>query len=164
MSLSVRSAGLHDVPALTLLLNRIIQIGGTTALEDLLSEAEFADYFLNGAEALFCHLVESGGEPVGFQSISRHGVPNGWGDIATFARAEPKVPGVGTALFARSLTAARQQGLVAINAQIRADNVSGLAYYTKMGFQTYRTLEAVLLRDGRPVDRICKRYDLEAAN
>jgi len=65
VSLSVRPARLGDVPALTLLLNRIIQIGGTTALEEPLSEAQFAEYFLNGDEALFCHLVESDGQPVG---------------------------------------------------------------------------------------------------
>ena len=53
---------------------------------------------------------------------------------------------------------------MAINGQIRADNVPGLAYYTKIGFQTYRTIEAVPLRGGRPVDRIYKRYDLEVAN
>jgi ribosomal protein S18 acetylase RimI-like enzyme len=75
--------------------------------------------------------------------------------------AEPKTPGVGTALFAASRTLAADLGVVAINATIRADNRGGLAYYEKMGFRTYRTLEAVKLQDGRAVDRILKRYLVE---
>jgi hypothetical protein len=40
------------------------------------------------------------------------------------------------------------------------DNRVGLAFYEKMGFRTYETLRRVPLRDGTPVDRILKRYDV----
>ncbi|MFD2264699.1 GNAT family N-acetyltransferase [Lacibacterium aquatile] len=159
--LHVRLAVPSDAPALTRLINPIIKAGGTTAIEEILSDADLSDYFIAGSEVLFCHLVEAEGEVVGFQALCRDSdLPATWGDIATFARLEHKIPGVGTALFSRTIQAARDQRLTALNAQIRADNVPGLAYYTKMGFVTYRTLEAVPLRDGRPVDRILKRYDL----
>jgi ribosomal protein S18 acetylase RimI-like enzyme len=70
----------------------------------------------------------------------------------------PKIRGVGTALFAATLSAAEELNIEFINATIRADNTGGLAYYEKMGFRTYRTLESIPLRDGTLVDRIQKRY------
>ncbi|WP_420810234.1 GNAT family N-acetyltransferase [Ensifer aridi] len=69
-----------------------------------------------------------------------------------------KVPGAGTALFAATKAYARDAGFLAINATIRADNIGGLAYYSKMGFVDYKVDKAVPLKDGRPVDRISKRY------
>ena len=51
-------------------------------------------------------------------------------------------------------------GLSSISATIRADNGMGLGYYDKMGFRDYSVAYGVPLRDGRPVDRITKRFDL----
>jgi hypothetical protein len=48
--------------------------------------------------------------------------------------------------------------ILAVNATIRADNHSGLPYYEKMGFTTYKIVEAAPLKNGTPVDRICKKY------
>ncbi len=87
-------------------------------------------------------------------------LPENWSDIATFARLKSKVPGVGTALFEKSKTFAKQAGIVAINATIRADNKGGLAYYKKMGFEKYLENKAKLLNDGTPVDRVSKRYSV----
>jgi hypothetical protein len=47
-----------------------------------------------------------------------------------------------------------------INATIRADNTGGLAYYAKMGFETYGITKDVPLLDGTPVDRINKRFQV----
>jgi len=159
----IRPGRSDDAPPLTRLLNEIIAAGGTTAMEEALTEDGFAAYFLTGPDVLCCHVAElnATGEPVGFQAVCHYpDLPAGWGDIATFARRAPKLPGIGTALFPRTVAAAGSRSLIAINAAIRADNTGGLAYYDKMGFRTYRTLAAVPLRDGTPVDRILKRYDL----
>jgi len=69
-----------------------------------------------------------------------------------------KIRGVGSALFPVTRVAAEELGLKFINATIRADNVSGLAYYAKMGFETYDRLVQIPLLDGTPVDRIKKRF------
>ncbi len=74
----------------------------------------------------------------------------------------PKISGVGRALFPATRAAAEELGLEFINATIRADNVSGLAYYSKMGFEPYDRLVQVPLLDGTPVDRIKKRFKLDA--
>lgn len=159
----VRATEAGDVVALTALLNAIIRIGGTTALETPLDPETFDTWFVSGPDVLCCTtaLDPVDGSPCGFQVLSRYGAPGpGWADIGTFARAERKVRGVGTALFQATRARAAELGLASIQAQIRADNTGGLAYYDAMGFSTYQVLAAVPLADGTPVDRICKRFDV----
>lgn len=155
----IRKAVVADAPELTAILNEIIRAGGTTALETELSPEDFDAWFISGPHPLCCYVAEADGMLFGFQSLSRYGVVSpGWADIATFARMSPKKPGVGRALFAATRSAARDMALAAINATIRADNVSGLGYYGRMGFQDYDRLSGVALLDGTPVDRLKKRY------
>lgn len=160
----IRHAVPSDARELATLLNEIIRAGGTTAIETELTPQEFDDWFISGQYPLACHVAEEDGILYGFQSLSLFGdPPEGWADIATFARIAPKKKGVGTALFEATLKAARERGLAAINATIRADNVSGLAYYGKMGFETYKVVEGVPLVDGTLVDRVKKRYATNAS-
>lgn len=159
----IRKAVSSDAEELSALLNEIIRAGGTTALETPLSAAEFTDWFIDGEFPLVCHVAEDGQSLVGFQSLSLYGdPPKGVADIATFARINPKTAGVGSALFPATRTAAKELGLEFINATIRADNVSGLGYYAKMGFETCDRLLQIPLQDGTPVDRIKKRFSLDA--
>ena len=156
----VREAILSDCQPLHRLLNEIIAIGGTTAIELPLSTSEFADAYLRGPGFVFCGVAENQqAEIVGFQSLSLHPkLACGWADIATFAKVKPKTPGVGTALFQQTLVYANRAKLIAINATIRADNLSGLSYYSKMGFADYAIDCAMLLNDGTPIDRISKKF------
>lgn len=62
--------------------------------------------------------------------------------------------------IAAFLRCAQAAGLTAINATIRADNVGGLAYYTRMGFQPHAVQKGVPLADGTPADRVSKRLAL----
>ena len=160
----VRKAVSADAQELSSLLNEIILAGGTTALETPLSAAEFADWFIDGEFPLVCHVAEHDRMLVGFQSLSSYGdPPRGYADIATFARLTPKFPGVGRALVPATRAAAEELGLEFINATIRADNVSGLAYYAKMGFEPYDRLVQVPLLDGTPVDRIKRRFKVSVS-
>ena len=166
MTIRVRAARPDDAAALAQLINQIIAIGGTTAHETPFDAASFAQAYLTGPDALCCHVAESvpGQPPLGFQSLSRNpDLAPDWGDIGTFARAEPKVAGVGTALFAATRVAAQTLGLSTIFAVIRADNSGGLAYYSRMGFVDWQTYPGVPLRDGTRVDRIAKLFHLPPA-
>lgn len=158
----VRASVNSDSEVLHLLLNEIIKTGGSTAMENPLSATDFEIHFLSGTNFICCHTAENEeGELVGFQSLGIHSkLPKGWADIATFARLSPKTPGVGTALFQTTVAYAREFKFKSINATIRADNVSGLAYYSKMGFTDYSTDKAVPLNDGTLIDRISKKLDL----
>jgi hypothetical protein len=63
-------------------------------------------------------------------------------------------------MFAATKQAATDAGYGFINAKIRADNVPGLAYYTKMGFADHSIDKDVPLSDGTPMDRVTKRLTL----
>ena len=163
--LRIRRATSQDAAALCEILNEIIAMGGTTALETQHTAAELDDHYISGPDCIFCFMAETAdGTPLGFQTLLKStNLPDGWGDIGTFTRRSSRVPGVGTALFQHTKKAARDLGLSVINATIRADNYSGIPFYEKMGFRTYDIAKAVPLNDGTPIDRVSKRYSLDRA-
>jgi len=63
----------------------------------------------------------------------------------------------------RALAAAELEGVVALNATIRADNVGGLAFYSTLGFVDYAIERDVPLSCGALVDRVSKRHALVPA-
>jgi L-amino acid N-acyltransferase YncA len=161
--LEVRDAVADDAAELAELLNAIIAAGGTTALETPYTPAHLADAYLTGPDVICCFVAvdRASGRLEGFQTLGRYpGLPDGVGDIGTFARIDGKQRGVGSALFAATRQRARALGLTAINATIRADNTGGLTFYGKMGFADHAVTPAVPLKDGRPVDRAHKRFTL----
>jgi L-amino acid N-acyltransferase YncA len=161
--IEVRDATLGDAPGLVDLLNAIIAQGGTTAHEDLFTAERLAETYLVGPDVLCCFVAidRAIGRLEGFQTLGRYSdLPEDIGDIGTFARIDGKQRGVGSALFAATRERARELGLTAINATIRADNLGGLAFYRKMGFEDHSVTPAKPLKDGRPVDRVNKRFRL----
>ena len=153
-----------DLEAACEILCDIIEIGGTTAIEDKPSVPDFADKYL-GSDVIATHVaVAEDGTVLGFQWLGVNpALPATCADIATFARRDPVTPGVGTALFAATRHAALAAGYTEINATIRADNGPGLGYYSKMGFVDHAVRSGVPLKDGTPVDRVSKRFDLGKA-
>lgn len=145
------------------MLNEIIRIGGTTAIESVMSEADFSDYFLQSEHHVLCNAaIDRNGIPLGFQSVeTRTDLPDGCCDIATFTDRSSTVKGVGTALFTETRKQLIELGFDTINATIRADNTAGLAYYSKMGFKNVEVHTAVPLQNGTPVDRISKRFTMQ---
>lgn len=163
MEPTVRPMLREDVGEACRLLNDIIEIGGTTALEIPFSEPLFAQSYFKGDDKICCHVaLDSQGQVAGFQWLGLHdALPDDCADIATFARRTDSVRGVGRALFSATRDTATKLGFKWINATIRADNGMGLRYYSKMGFQDHSVRYGVPLRGGRPVDRISKRYQLK---
>ena len=119
--------------------------------------------YLSGPNVHFCLVVEIAetGQLDGFQTIGNYSdVPDGWCDIATFARRGGTQKGIGTALFAETRERVKALGFKGIIANIRGDNEGGLTYYSRMGFEDYAVREGVPLTDGTPVDRVTKRLTL----
>ena len=159
---SVRATGEADVPGLLALLNAIVRVGGTTAIETPIDAATFAGWFVDGPHCLACTTAAGrDGAPLGFQSLgTAPTLPPGCGDIATFVRLGETGRGIGGALFERTSALARARGLSALNATIRSDNAGGLAFYSRLGFVDHAVARGVPLRDGTPLDRVSKRYAL----
>jgi len=164
VDVEVRPARREDAASLAELLNAVIARGGTTALQEPFSPRRLDDHYLTGPAVICCFVAvdPESGRLEGFQTLGRYdGLPEGYGDIGTFARVDGTQRGVGSALFAATRAEARRLGLVGINATIRADNTGGLAFYGRMGFEDFSVSPAVPLKDGTPVDRISKRYTLD---
>ena len=161
-AITTRPATRDDAAALAELLNEIILAGGTTAYQIPFTPEGFAEAHIDGPAVLTSIVaLDQSGVPIGFQILLRDDrLPEGWGDIGTFARRGATKRGTGSALFAATCTAARAVGLVGINATIRADNEGGLAFYGKQGFRDHSVAHRVPLNDGTPVDRVSKRYPL----
>jgi GNAT superfamily N-acetyltransferase len=150
------------------ILNEIIALGGTTAYEDPFDPAAMTANYIAAPLLIRCTLAERDGLPAGFQALwhadsARTGpgaLPPGWAAIASFVKVGLTGQGIGHSLFAATTAAARSAGVTTIDATIRADNRSGLSFYSAIGFRDYAVLPAVPLRDGTPMDRIRKRFDL----
>lgn len=154
----IRPATRSDAAAMAALQNVIITLGGTTAYQTCRTESEILEDYIEGPAALSCLVATDGGRLIGFQCVGTHeGLAPGWGDIGTFVAPALQAQGVGAALFAATLAAVRARGLVALNATIRADNVPGLAYYARIGFEDYADDPDWALDDGRRVGRISRR-------
>lgn len=163
MDLDVRRARSDDGPGLADLLNRIIARGGTTALEEPFTPEGLDQAYLTGPDVICCFVAvdRASGEYQGFQTLGRYAdLPEGYGDIGTFARVDGTQRGVGGALFEATRAEAGRLGLAGINATIRADNAGGLRFYSRQGFIDHSVRRAAPLSDGTLVDRISKRYEL----
>lgn len=160
-NLSIRDVRSEDSVELANLINAIIAQGGTTALETPFSADELDKVYLTGSDVLCCFFAANDNELVGFQTIVKEPhLPEGCADIATFARIDGTQKGVGTQLFAATEKRAKELGLASINACIRADNIGGLSFYGKLGFQDHSVDCDVPLNSGTAVDRINKRFSL----
>jgi L-amino acid N-acyltransferase YncA len=158
--LAIRPPAPWDLRAMARLLNDIIATGGTTAMTDPVTADDIAAWA--AAPRAAWHVAEAAGEIVGFQWIEPwDALPPEAANIATFTAQGRTGLGIGSALFAATVPAARALGYAWINADIRADNDGGLAYYQSRGFRVWRHVPVVRLANGLVVDKVWKRYDLD---
>ena len=164
MNPTTRPATAKDATTMAALLNEIIAIGGTTAYEEPFNSKSMDHQYVSARNLIACTVAEKDGDLLGFQGLfwpsEADTFPTGWAFIATFVRVGRTGGGVGRALFAATVQAARGAGVRTIDATIRADNTSGLSFYGRIGFTDYDRVAKVPLKDGTLVDRIRKRFDL----
>lgn len=161
----IRPATLNDAAEMTVLLNEIVRIGGTTALLEPVTQKTTEDFITKLRTTGCIHVAcdNKTGTLLGYQSLEYYAdLPRTLGIIATFSKVGGTQRGIGSALFAATRAAAPMLGFNEIDATIRADNTGGLAYYSKMGFQDHSYGKPVTLNDGSVVKRISKRLRLSA--
>lgn len=152
-----------DTAPMARLLNEIIAEGSTTALTRPVTGADLAEWIESGGPGAIWHVaVDEAGEVVGFQwAEPEASLPDDALNIASFVKMGKTGLGIGSKLFDATHQAAKARGVAWINANIRADNVSGLTYYQSRGFRDYGRIEGYALADGRIVDKVLKRFDLD---
>jgi L-amino acid N-acyltransferase YncA len=148
-----------DAPQMARLLNEIITAGGTTALTATVTPDEIVTWARARDSAW--HVAESAADIVGFQWIEPwDSLPPEAANIATFVQAGRTGLGIGSKLFDATRAAARKLGYTWINANIRADNESGLTYYQSRGFRDWHSIIGYQLDNGDIVNKVWKRFDL----
>lgn len=164
MNIGIRKALPSDAATMASLLNEIIERGGTTACETPFSAETMQTTYITSPNLISCVVAEDRSDLLGFQGLfaseADDPLPSDWGLIATFVDVRSTGRGIGRALFAATMEAARKAGIRTIDAKIRADNESGLAYYGRLGFWDYDRIVGVPLKNGALVDRVRKRFDL----
>lgn len=155
----VRTAVGPDATQMVRLLNQVIADGGTTAHETPYTVERMRADYIAPPNLISCHVAITNGRLSGFQLL-KNDDRDGWAIIATFVALDRAKMGIGQKLFSATRFAAKAAGVQTIDATIRADNIGGLKYYGGLGFADYDVFKDIPLRDGTPVDRIRKRFDL----
>lgn len=158
----VRRAVAGDAAAMAAILNPLIAEGTTTAMAGVQRAADWRALAAGEVARSACFVAEVEGRVVGFQYVEPSPLaPDTDCAIASFVAMGLGRGGIGKALFASVAPAARALGFARIGATIRADNLGGLAFYTRVGFIDDRVFRAEPLADGRPMDRIRKVFALQ---
>ncbi len=155
--MDIRDTSPADAGPMAELLNAIIAIGGTTAHQEPKTPDQVRQGYIDGPDVRTSVLAEEGTQVIGWQSIDFW---QGGFHIGSFVRPGIQARGVGAQMFALTLERARAQGITEIIASIRADNVPGLAFYAKMGFEDFAQDPDFALKDGRVVGRIHRKLSL----
>ena len=161
-------ATLEDAAALTVLINRIILIGGATAHLSHFDAQRMQDIYIKPALGISCLIAESEGHIVGFQSLEwsdpecagADRIGTDWAFIASFVAPDNHDKGIGKRLFEHTKQRALFASVNTIDATIGAVNDSGLRYYTRLGFIDHDRINASPLSDGTLIDRIRKKMHL----
>ncbi len=152
-----RHATAADAAGMTAVLNAVIAVGGTTAHENPMTEAQVREAYVTGPDVLSSVICEEGGAIVGWQSVELwEGDPH----IGSFVRPGQQARGAGAAMFSMTCQTLRDHGVGHIIAFIRADNEPGLAYYARIGFRDIGLDPDYALKGGRKVGRVHRRFDL----
>ncbi|MGH1453343.1 MAG: GNAT family N-acetyltransferase [Paracoccaceae bacterium] len=156
-----RTGGVQDAGQITDLLNDIITQGDSTAMVKPVDRAFITDWITSGPRALWVVAEDDSGTLMGFQCVTPHKTMGETvAQIGTYARVGQTGLGIGSGMFEHLKTLCRAHEYTWVNAEIRADNSGGLAYYQSRGFEDYGRIPNVELADGRHVDKVLKRYDL----
>jgi L-amino acid N-acyltransferase YncA len=140
MLLAIRPATIDDAAGLLEVLNPIIETRRYTVLDTPFTPDQERAFVAAFPACGVLHVAERGAEVVGFQSVEPFADPthafDHVGVIGTFVRLDMRRQGVGRALFAATLAAARGLGYEKLSTFIRADNPAALAAYGAQGFRT----------------------------
>ncbi|KZL21892.1 Acetyltransferase (GNAT) family protein [Pseudovibrio axinellae] len=143
--MKVRNAVLADAAQISGFLQELAALGKRSRPSD---EGFVCSNYIEHEDNIQCAVVEDAdGSLLGLQVLKKacehnaYDVTPGWGIIGTHVRASAGRRGVGRALFASTLVAAKRAGLQKIDATIGASNPEGLGYYEAVGFRSYKTTE-----------------------
>jgi L-amino acid N-acyltransferase YncA len=156
----VRPIRTEDAEGVVKVLNPLILSGENTALDRVVT-AEEEKTFINGfpVRGVF-HVAERAddGVIVGFQNIEPFATYTDAfahvGIIGTYVDQSGQRQGIGRLLFEATRLAAKEKGYEKFIAFVRADNIGGLAYYKRIGFEAIGVAKRHAKIKGRYIDEV----------
>lgn len=135
----VRRATPDDAREVAAVINGVIAEGGLTLFDRPFSEADERAFIASLGPRSALHVAEVGGAIAGVQSIDLYSsLAASLAHVATMGTwlsAAARGRGIGTALAARSIALAREQGYRKILITVLATNAPALRFYSRLGFE-----------------------------
>ena len=150
--ITIRTATPEDAQGMSTLITPILEGWNSSRRRD--PEHMLLNY-INNPDNICCTVAEDE-RIAGFQSLilpstqNPYNTPEGWGEIGTYVALDAGRGGIGRAMFAATIKAAKAAGIQTIEASIGDNNEKGLRFYSAMGFVTYATEPGL----------ICKRFEV----
>jgi L-amino acid N-acyltransferase YncA len=155
----IRPIRIEDAEGVVNVLNPLIRAGESTALDRVFSAEEERIFIgFNVAEKT------DDGVIVGFQNVEPFATYTEAfahvGVIGTYVDQSGQRQGIGRLLFEATRLAAKEKGYEKFVAFVRADNVSGLAYYKRIGFEAIGVAKRHAKIKGRYIDEVLIEREL----
>ena len=137
----IRPVQVEDAKGLVNVLNPLIQAGESTALDRVFTVEEEQGFISAFPARGVFHVAERADDGViaGFQNLEPFATYTDAfahvGIIGTYVDTSGHRQGIGRLLFEATRLAAKEKGYEKFFAFVRADNVAGLAFYKRIGFE-----------------------------
>jgi L-amino acid N-acyltransferase YncA len=136
--IQIRPVRIEDAEAIINVLNPLIVAGQSTALDRVFTAEQEQKFIKDFPVRGIFHVAEQGETIVGFQNVEPFATYTDAfahvGIIGTYVDQSGQRQGIGRLLFEATRLVAKEKGYEKIFAFVRADNVSGLAFYKRIGF------------------------------
>lgn len=160
MDIKIRDATPEDASEIVNILNPIIKTGEYTAIDTPFSEEAERGFISNFSKqgAFHVALNNENHAIVGFQTLDpfatyTHAFDH-VGVVGTFINLSFRRQGIGSSLFQKTFTVARQKGYEKLFTFIRANNSAALACYQKHGFAIVGVAKKQAKINGEYIDEI----------
>lgn len=158
--IQIRPAQIGDAEGIVNVLNPLVEAGESTALDTTFTAEEERIFIRDFPVRGLFHVAEQtdGGVLVGFQNVEPFATYTGAfahvGIIGTYVDPSGHRQGIGRLLFEATRLAAKEKGYEKFFAFVRADNIGGLAFYKRIGFEVIGVAKRHAKIKGRYIDEM----------
>ena len=162
----IRPVRVEDAEGIVNVLNPLIQAGTSTALDRVFTADEERIFISAFPPRGVFNVAEKtdDGAIVGFQNVEPFATYTDAfahvGVIGTYVALSGHRQGIGRLLFEATRLIAKDKGYEKFSAFVRADNVAGLAFYKRIGFEVIGTAKRHAKIKGRYIDEMMIEREL----
>jgi L-amino acid N-acyltransferase YncA len=156
----IRAVRVEDAKGIVNVLNPLIRTGESTALDRVFTVEEEQGFISAFPARGVFHVAEraNDGVIVGFQNLEPFATYTDAfahvGIIGTYVDPSGHRQGIGRLLFEATRLAAKEKGYEKFFAFVRADNVAGLAFYKRIGFEVIGVAKRHAKIKGKYLDEV----------